>query len=130
MEREDLETRLAEGRDRCDRGDFQGALEIFQAVSTEAPDDAEVWYLCGLAYFRLEQYEDCIEYCDRSLEIKPEYPLALARRGMAYQKLEQEERAKEDFQQAISIESQNYEDWRGRGIALDESERYEEAIAS
>ncbi|MEM9542493.1 MAG: tetratricopeptide repeat protein [Cyanobacteria bacterium P01_E01_bin.42] len=130
MEREDFETRLAEGRDRCDRGDYEGALEIFQALAKEAPDNAEVWYWCGLAYFRLEQYDDCIKHCNLALEIKPEYPLALARRGMAYKELEQEEKAKIDFEQAILIEPQNHEDWRGKGIALDELERYEEAIAS
>ncbi|MEA5470711.1 tetratricopeptide repeat protein [Spirulina sp. 06S082] len=97
MEPEDLETRLAEGGDRSDRGDYKGALEIFQAACEEAPDNAEVWYLCGVACFRLEQYEECIQYCDRALEIKSEYPLTLARRGIAYQQIEQEEKAKEDF---------------------------------
>ncbi|WP_204105030.1 MULTISPECIES: tetratricopeptide repeat protein [Spirulina sp. CCY15215] len=130
MEPEDLETRLAEGRDRGDRGDYKGALEILQTACEEAPDNAEVWYWCGWAYYRLEKYEECIQYCDRALEIRPEYPLALARRGLAYQQIEQQEKAKEDFEQAIQIEPQNYEDWRGRGIALHGLEKYEEAIAS
>ena len=43
MEPKDLETRLAEGRDRGDRGDYKGALEILQTACEEAPDNAEVW---------------------------------------------------------------------------------------
>ncbi|MBD0302401.1 MAG: hypothetical protein ICV85_09545 [Tolypothrix sp. T3-bin4] len=48
---------------------------------------------------------------------------------MAYQKIDQAQQAQADLDQA-ALTPQDSEDWRGRGIALYELQRYEEAIAS
>ncbi|MFH7028678.1 MAG: tetratricopeptide repeat protein [Heteroscytonema crispum UTEX LB 1556] len=44
--------------------------------------------------------------------------------------MKQTPQAEADFEQIIRIAPQDVDDWRGRGIALDKLQRYEEAIAS
>ncbi len=121
---------IEQAHEQLDKGDNAAALETFQQAAAEAPQNHEVLYGLGLACYRLERYQEAVEYLNQALEVKPNYILALARRGMAYKELKETQPAEADFQQAIALTPGGAEDWRGRGIALDKLGRYEDAIAS
>jgi CHAT domain-containing protein/tetratricopeptide (TPR) repeat protein len=128
MQNASVETWLQQGHDQLDRGQYEVALETFQQAAALEPQNPQVLYALGLAYYRLERYQEVIAPLNQALQIQPSYTLALARRGMAYQELNQKEQARADFERAIQIQPQDYEGWRGRGIAFNELKRYEEAI--
>jgi len=122
-------TLLQQGHDQLDRGQYKLALATFQEAAALEPQNHQILYAIGLAYYCLERYQEAIEPLNRALAIQPEYTLALVRRGMVYQQLNQPELAQTDFERTIQITPQDYEGWRGRGDAFNELKRYEEAIA-
>jgi CHAT domain-containing protein/Flp pilus assembly protein TadD len=122
-------TLLQQGNDELDRGQYKIALATFQEAAALEPQNHQILYAIGLAYYRLDRYQEAIEPLNQALAIQPDYTLALARRGIVYQELNQRELAQADFERAIQITPQDYEGWRGRGDAFDELKRYEEAIA-
>jgi tetratricopeptide (TPR) repeat protein len=125
-----VEALLQQGHDKLDREQYQAALEIFQQAAARVPANAPALYGLGLACYRLQRYGDAVEHLTEALRIKEEYPLALVRRGLAYKALNENVLARADFERAIEIPAGDFEDWRGRGSALDDLGRYEEAIAS
>jgi len=122
-------TLLQQGHDELDRGQYKLALATFQEAATLEPQNHQILYAIGLAYYRLDRYQEAIEPLNRALAIQPDYTLALAWRGIVYQQLNQPELAQADFKGATQITPQDYEGWRGRGIAFYGLKRYEEAIA-
>ncbi len=121
---------IEQGHQQLDKGDYATALATFQQAAAEAPQNHEVLYGLGLACYRLERYEEAVEYLNQALEVKPNYILALTRRGMAYRGLKETQRAEADFEQAIGLTPGDADDWRGRGIVLCELGRNEDAIAA
>ncbi|MBW4624436.1 MAG: tetratricopeptide repeat protein [Brasilonema octagenarum HA4186-MV1] len=125
-----IEALLQEGHELLFRGYYQVALGIFQqAVQMEA-QSPQVLYGLALACYKLYDYHESVKYLNQALEINKDYIPALVRRGLAYQELNQNEDAKTDFDRAIAIKPNEYEDWESRTIAFDELQQYEEALAS
>ncbi len=127
---DDVKSLLKRGEEYLDRGEDQLAYEQFQKAVELEPSSFNLWYFSGLALYRLERYEEALDSLNQSLQFNQDYIPALSRRGLVYQSLKQPEAAKADFEQAISIQPQDPEDWRNRGIALLNLERYEQALAS
>ncbi|MEQ9359766.1 CHAT domain-containing tetratricopeptide repeat protein [Coleofasciculus chthonoplastes] len=130
MSNDNVAALLQQGHEQLDRGQNQAALQIFQQAEQREPENPQVLFGLGLACYRLEQYQESVDYLTQSLNIEPCYILALAYRGRAYRGLKLEEPATADFEQVLQLEPQTHQDWRGRGLALYELKRYEEAIVS
>jgi len=130
MSDDNIAALLQQGHEQLDRGQNQAALQIFQQAAQREPENPQVLFGLGLACYRLEQYQESVDYLTKTLDIEPCYILARARRGMAYRGLKLEEPATADFEQVLQLETQTHQDWRGRGLALYELKRYEEAIVS
>ncbi|MEQ8383432.1 MAG: tetratricopeptide repeat protein [Coleofasciculus sp. A1-SPW-01] len=130
MSDDNIAVLLQQGHEQLDRGQNQEALQIFQQAEQREPENPQVLFGLGLACYRLEQYQESVDYLTKTLDIEPCYILALAYRGMAYRGLKLEEPATADFYQVLQREPHTYQDWRGRGLALSELKRYEEAIVS
>ena len=129
MSDDNIAVLLQQGHEQLDRGQNQAALQIFQQAEQREPENPQVLFGLGLACYRLEQYQESVDYLTKTLDIEPCHILALARRGTAYRGLKLEESATADFEQVLQLEPQTHQDWRGRGIALYELKRYEDAIA-
>ncbi|MEQ8536563.1 MAG: tetratricopeptide repeat protein [Coleofasciculus sp. D1-CHI-01] len=129
MSNDNVAALLQQGHEQLDRGQNQAALQIFQQAEQREPENPQVLFGLGLACYRLEQYQESVDYLTKTLDIEPCHILALARRGTAYRGLKLEESATADFEQVLQLEPQTHQDWRGRGIALYELKRYEDAIA-
>ncbi|MEQ9368571.1 MAG: tetratricopeptide repeat protein [Coleofasciculus chthonoplastes F3-SA18-01] len=130
MSNDNVAALLQQGHEQLDRGQNQAALQIFQQAEQREPENPQVLFGLGLAYYRLEQYQESVDYLTKTLNIEPCHILALAYRGRAYRGLKLEEPATADFEQVLQLEPQTYQALRGRGMALDELKRYEEAIVS
>ena len=129
MSNDNVAALLQQGHEQLDRGQDKEALQIFQQAEQREPENPQVLFGLGLACYRLEQYQESVDYLTKTLDIEPCHILALARRGTAYRGLKLEESATADFEQVLQLEPQTHQDWRGRGIALYELKRYEDAIA-
>jgi ligand-binding sensor domain-containing protein len=61
-----------DGLSLLDAGFFDSAVECFDRVLQDEPDNAKVWMLRATALSRAEQYEQALECLDKTLEISPE----------------------------------------------------------
>ncbi len=130
MSNDNVAALLQQGHEQLDREQNQEALQTFEQAEQREPENPQVLFGLGLACYRLQQYQESVDYLTQTLDIEPCYILALAYRGIAYRGLKLEEPATADFEQVLQLEPQTHEHWRGRGLALSELKRYEEAIVS
>ena len=75
---------IQQGHEQLDKGDYAAALQTFHQAAALEPQNHKVLYGLGLACYRQEKYEESVKFLKQALEVKPNYILALARRGMAY----------------------------------------------
>jgi uncharacterized protein YjbI with pentapeptide repeats/uncharacterized caspase-like protein/Tfp pilus assembly protein PilF len=69
-------------------GKYKEAIESYDEALKIIPDDFEVIYYKGLAFFNLTNYEEAIKYFEQCLNLNPEYPKALEYKELAIKKLE------------------------------------------
>jgi CHAT domain-containing protein/tetratricopeptide (TPR) repeat protein len=125
-----VEILLQQGHEQLEQGQYEAAIETYQQAAQLEPQNSQVLYGLGLAFYQLERYQESIEYFTQALQIKPDYIWAFLWRGRAYQQMKLIDQGTADFKQAIQVKPQDYQDWRGQGDALNELQRYEEAVTS
>ena len=80
-------------------------------------NDAEIYHLRGLAYYKKGRYNDVIEDETKAVALKPDFAAAYHNRGVAYAKKGQHDNAIEDYNKALGI-LPNYGDaYFSRGVA-------------
>ena len=67
-------------------GDFAAAVTELTRVVAEAPDDTEVLRTLGMSHYRLEQYDQALEYGRRLVEVAPTDPLSYTTLSLFLQK--------------------------------------------
>lgn len=100
-----------EGNDAFGRGEWETAIRKYtKATELVASDSREMAvYLKNraAAHLKMENYQEAISDCDKSLEIVPTDPKALFRRAQALEQLERYEEAYRDARQIASIDPNN-----------------------
>jgi tetratricopeptide (TPR) repeat protein len=81
----------------------QEAIALASRMLLETPDDAQGYFLRGLAYSMQGDTEFAEASYDRAIELQPEYGEALAFRGFAREKLGQHEAAEADLSAALAL---------------------------
>ena len=66
------------------RGDFERALETFEAVLQEQPDNAQAQLWAGLSEYQQENYDEAAQYIERAVQLDPESVEARVNLGAAY----------------------------------------------
>lgn len=77
---------------REEKGEYEQAIQSYQAALARQPELGGVRYLIGNAYFRMKQYDDAERWLSEELERNPHHALAHWRLGSLYT-----ERAKPDL---------------------------------
>jgi len=92
------------GREHYEAEEFALARRDLELANRIRPDDADVLYWLGTAYFRLDQYPEA-ERCFRQLiEKKPGYATLHVNRGIVLYKMNRPSEAEEEFLQALEID--------------------------
>ena len=76
MSENNREALLQQGALELEREQYETALATFQQADRLFPDDTEVKYALGQAFYSLEQYETALECLDQALALNPDYQLA------------------------------------------------------
>ncbi|MEM7162119.1 MAG: tetratricopeptide repeat protein [Bacteroidota bacterium] len=71
------------GRLAFANGDMKVAIDNFSQLLSQAPQDAEAYFLRGTAYSNLFEHNEAIANFDLAIEYKPDYMEALANRGVS-----------------------------------------------
>ncbi len=114
-------------------GDFDGAIDLLgQALAAEPdnPNRAGVYNNIGIAFARLQLWQDAIDSYKEALTLTPgnggiHFNLANAWRGLGNSKA-----AVESYDQAILHNPAAYDAYYNRGVTLRDSKQYEAAIES
>lgn len=115
------------------RGDFDGAIDLLgQALAAEPdnPNRAGAYNNIGIAFARLQLWQDAIDSYKEALTLTPDnggihFNLANAWRGLGNSKA-----AIECYDQAIVHNPAAYDAYYNRGVTLRDSKQYEAAIES
>lgn len=100
----------AEGKKLYNKGSYEEALEQFSAAGEKGLrnfKEAELYYLMGNCFYRLENYGTCIEYQKKCLEIAPEHFSSRVSLGVAYRKIGERDKALECYLTALKYDPQD-----------------------
>ncbi|XP_065607771.1 sperm-associated antigen 1 [Cyrtonyx montezumae] len=85
---------------------YSQAIEYVISVGERSPDDLSVLYSNRAAcYFKEGNCSDCIQDCNRALELQPFSLKPLLRRAMAYESMERYRQAYVDYKTVLQIDS-------------------------
>jgi tetratricopeptide (TPR) repeat protein len=84
-------------------GQYDLAIENFEAVLKDNPDFAEGYYNIGMAYLKKGDLDGAMTQMARAIELKPDFIQAYFGLGQVYIEKGQKDKATEIFQQAIDI---------------------------
>ena len=92
-------------------GDYQRAIDYYKKYveKQENPDDY-IFYILGVNYFRLEQYEMSVEALNKSIHYNPLNHESIYIRGLSYYYLGKEEEALRDFETSAALGNQGAKD--------------------
>jgi tetratricopeptide (TPR) repeat protein len=92
---------------RADRGDFRAAAEQFRLAANWNPQQPDVDYNLGLAYFRAESYKDAVSPLETELKTHPQNIPARWLLGLSYFKTSDYSRASKLLADVSASESTN-----------------------
>uniref|UniRef100_A0A8C3LTU8 Sperm associated antigen 1 n=1 Tax=Chrysolophus pictus TaxID=9089 RepID=A0A8C3LTU8_CHRPC len=85
---------------------YSEAIEYVISVGERSPDDLSILYSNRAAcYFKEGNCSDCIQDCNRALELQPFSLKPLLRRAMAYESMERYRQAYVDYKTVLQIDS-------------------------
>jgi tetratricopeptide (TPR) repeat protein len=92
---------------RADRGDFHAAAEQFRLAANWNPQQEDVDYNLGLAYFRSESYKDAVPPLETEVKTHPKNIRARWLLGLSYFKTSDYSKASELLADVVTSESTN-----------------------
>lgn len=102
----------AEGKELYNNGSWSEALERFsdaEAKGVKTFKEAELYCSIGNCYYHLEDYDKCIEYQHKCLDVDPEYFSAWVSLGVAYRKTDNDDKAMTCYECALGMDPHNSE---------------------
>lgn len=111
------------------------ALALLSKAIDLDPKLTLAWVNSSFPAYYLGQYQDALKYCDKTLEIDPGNIEEMSdviynNRGFILLQLQDLVNALNAFETALTLNPQLDEAWIGKGTALYQLKRYEEAIHS
>jgi len=110
------------------QGDYELAIEFYNKVVENEPEDEEAYYNRGSIYVIMEEYDKALEDFNKAIEFKPDYLEARYNRGNLYYKREEYDKALEDYNEAIKTGTDNPQIYYGRGLTHSKRGEYHKAI--
>lgn len=121
--------RMELGQRFINSGDYDRAIEVFDAVLKEIPQHAVALHLRGLAYDRLGEIESAFADYNRAIEIDPAYFDAINDRGILSTRAGHWREGLADFRRLIGLEPNNTSARVNYAFALQKAGRLDEAAA-
>jgi len=100
-----------------DKGDYDRAIQDFDAAIRLKPDYAKAYYNRGNTYFNKGDYDRAIQDNDAAIRLDPDDGVTYHNRGNAYASKGEYDRALQDYDQAIRLEPDSAEAYFNRGNA-------------
>jgi tetratricopeptide (TPR) repeat protein len=98
-----LEQLQIEGKELIREKEYRRALPLYEQATIMAPQDWRILDVLGFLCYMTGSYEKAVEYCERSLQIKPHNPYALKGLGLCLVEMNRSEDGIALIRRAIQI---------------------------
>jgi Flp pilus assembly protein TadD len=119
---------LAEGRSRLLQGNVGGARESFDLAAKNSPDDLQVPFDIGNAWYEAGDAATAVEWFRRAQGLDPRCVEVHYNLGVALQELQRDEEAEQAYRAALSSRADYVPALNNLGIVLRRLRRYGEAL--
>lgn len=100
--------------------DAKTRLDLYKAITEEAPWLVEAYFNRGIVFHELQEYAQAVDEYNRAIHKSPKYYQALSNRGLAYYKMGKYSKARDSLLKAISINSNYSPAFLNLGIVYDQ----------
>ena len=116
------------GEEKWQSGDYQGALEDFDQLIKEEPNNGYAYYSRASALLELNKPQEALDDANRAIELDPSIPEAYETRGVAKLMRGDQEGALLDFNSAIELDENFVSAYSNRGALKSDLGNYEGAL--
>jgi len=110
-------------------GSLDDAIFYYSFVfSNYDRNDAHVYYLRGIAYFKKADFQNALNDFNKSIFISDKNPDVFYQRGIVNKRLNNFQNAIDDFTKALSVNPADVSCLQARGNCYEEANKFEEAI--
>jgi tetratricopeptide (TPR) repeat protein len=103
-------------------------VEIYTQAILNYPNCNSLYFLRGMCYHTLENWEKAIDDYTRAISLNPDYLWAYYRRALIYFELNSFDKAIDDLTQTIRLKPDHAQFYNDRGVAYLNVGKYEDAI--
>lgn len=86
---------------------FKQVIGILTEVVREDPAVIDAWFMMGTQYLRHHRPKEAIEYFKKTLDLKPDYDLAVINLAQAYRQLGDDDAALAGFERYLQLDPKN-----------------------
>lgn len=108
-----------EAIERIDAGEIEEGIVLLESVTHEAPQATAAHIDLGIAYGRVDRWEDAEASMQRALELNPRHPVALNELGIVYRHMGRFDDARASYEQALEIHPEFHYARRNLAILCD-----------
>jgi len=127
---EKLETRYSISKAIClkNLGDVAGALEIFEKLLSDEPENLQVNSLLGNTYFEKQDFKKALDRVNKAIELAPNSHDEYYNKALVLGGLQQFDEAMVLYDKALAINPKHDESWINKGALISNQGNYDEAI--
>ena len=126
--RDEAEGFNEQARGYLERGDDRRAIAACDEAIRRDPTYPASHYNKGLAYLRLQIYQDAVDSFSEAVRLTPDDAEAYSNRALALRLMGQSRRALSDYDQALGLEPTNDDIYLGRGAAHFDLGQFERSV--
>ncbi len=132
LDSEMLQSKIDQGIQSYESGDYNGAIEIFTSILEQVPNSFIAYNARGSAYEAIGEYDKAMDDFTKSIEFGNTFPYPYYNRGRLYATFGQYDEALVDMQKSIenSIEGFGYRANGNIGLIYHKMAEYDQALAA
>jgi tetratricopeptide (TPR) repeat protein len=111
-----------------DHEELKRGIEIYTQAIISYPNCEALYFLRGMTYDSLENWQKAIDDYTKAISLKPNYLWAYYRRGLIYFELSSYEKAVDDFSQVIRLDPNDAQFYNDRGFTYGQLGKYENGL--
>ena len=124
------ESLISLGGAKIYKGDYQGAIADYNLALQINPNNPDIYYQRGIAYFNLNNTKAALDDFNQVIRLNPKNYRGYVGRGNAYGNKKEYDRAIADFNQALKLNSNYAKAYIGRGNAYYYKGDYNSALVN
>ena len=125
---EDLKSTLDKCRLYFNKGEFKLELEYLQEAISKYPHDSDLWNYRGVAFAKLNQYDEAISCFDISIMLNPKAPNLWMNKGDCLSKQGKIEESIKSCDNVLKLDVNNSRAWSLKAQSLIKQKKYEDAL--